>query len=133
MQGSKTLFTKPPLPVTFMHSTLKLKSQQKYENICTKTTLCEAAAARDTKSDRFSFEPFQQLKPFGSNGQWLWLWLSSNVTRFGEISPLWLNFKSLGQIFLGLFSIWQNFDHTVAKMFYYLACFHCCRWPNTLK
>ena len=126
MQGSKTLFTKPPLPVTFMHSTLKLKSQQKYENICTKTTLCEAAAARDTKSDRFSFEPFQQLKPFGSNGQWLWLWLSSNVTRFGEISPLWLNFKSLGQIFRVYL---VNYDPTVA-MLHYWASVQCCKCFN---
>ena len=40
-----------------------------------------------------------------------------SATRFGEISPFWHNLKSLGQIFDGLFSIWQNFDHTVAKMF----------------
>ena len=40
------------------------------------------------------------------------------MTRFGEISPLWLNFKSLGQIFWGLISNWQNFDPTVAKMFF---------------
>ena len=30
-----------------------------------------------------------------------------SVTRFGEILPLWHNFKSIGQIFEGLFSIWQ--------------------------
>ena len=26
-----------------------------------------------------------------------------------------------------------NFYHTVAKMFYHWASFHCYRWPNTLK
>ena len=50
-----------------------------------------------------------------------------SVTRFGEILPLWHNFKSIGQIFEGLFSIWQNVDHTVAKMCYNCASFHCCR------
>ena len=39
------------------------------------------------------------------------------MTRFGEISPLWHNFKNLGHIFEGLISLWQNVDPTVAKMF----------------
>ena len=43
--------------------------------------------------------------------------LDCRVTRFGEISPIWYNFKSLGHIFGGLFSIWQNVDPTEAKMF----------------
>ena len=30
-----------------------------------------------------------------------------SVTRFGEISPLWQNFKSLPKMIDGLFSIWQ--------------------------
>ena len=30
------------------------------------------------------------------------------MTRFGEISPLWHNFKRFGQIFEGVFSIWQK-------------------------
>ena len=38
-------------------------------------------------------------------------WLRS-VTRFATISPLWHEFKSLVQMFEGLFSIWQNFDPT---------------------
>ena len=42
-----------------------------------------------------------------------------SVTRSGEISPLWHNFQSLGQIFKGSFSIWQNFDPTLAKMLCY--------------
>ena len=39
----------------------------------------------------------------------------SSVTIFGEISPLWHNFKSLEQIFEGLFCIWQDFYPTLAK------------------
>ena len=49
------------------------------------------------------------------------VWANRSVTRFGEISQLWHNFKSLGQMFEGLFSTGQNFDPTVAKMFYYWA------------
>ena len=49
------------------------------------------------------------------------------MTRFGEILPLWHNFKNLEDIFEGLISVWQNVDPTVAKMFYSWASFHCCR------
>ena len=49
--------------------------------------------------------------------------LMNSVTRFGEFLTLWYNFKS----------IWQKYDPTVVKMFYYWASFYCCRWPNTLK
>ena len=46
------------------------------------------------------------------------------VTRFGKILPFWL-------IFNGLFgSIWQIFEHTLAKVIFYWAKFHCCKWPN---
>ena len=31
--------------------------------------------------------------------EYLPLWYESSVTIFGEIPPLWQNFKSLGQIF----------------------------------
>ena len=55
------------------------------------------------------------------------------MARFGKISPFWHNLKSLGQNFEGLFDIWQNFDPTVAKMFYHWASFGCCGWQNTLK
>ena len=41
---------------------------------------------------------------------------SASVTRFGEISPLWLKFTSLGQIFDGLFLIWQNSMATLANL-----------------
>ena len=39
------------------------------------------------------------------------------MTRFGKISALWHNFKSLGQIFEGLFSIWQNYILSLAKCY----------------
>ena len=42
--------------------------------------------------------------------------LGSIVTRFGEISPLWPKFTSLGQIFDSLFHIWQNAKATLAKL-----------------
>ena len=48
-----------------------------------------------------------------------WRWSSldkgvngMSVTRLGEISPFWQNFKSLRQIFEGLFLIWQNVEST---------------------
>ena len=59
--------------------------------------------------------------------------ISFSVTRFGKISPLWHNFKSLGQFFEGLISIWKKFNLTLAKMLSYRASLHCCRWPHTLK
>ena len=34
----------------------------------------------------------------------------TSVTRIGEISPLWQNFKSLWLFFQGLFCIGQNFE-----------------------
>ena len=37
------------------------------------------------------------------------------MTRLGKISPLRHNFKNLGHIFEGLFSVWQNVDPTVGK------------------
>ena len=37
------------------------------------------------------------------------------MTKFGEISPLWLNFHYLGQCFEGLFSIWQYFQSNLGK------------------
>ena len=42
--------------------------------------------------------------------------LGSIVTRFGEISPLWPKFTSLGQIFDSLFHIWQYAKATLAKL-----------------
>ena len=33
-----------------------------------------------------------------------------NVTRLGEISPLWQHFQSLGQFLTGLFNICPNFE-----------------------
>ena len=38
-----------------------------------------------------------------------------SVTRYGEISPIWQNLQSLGQIFKAPFTIWQNFEPTFAN------------------
>ena len=38
---------------------------------------------------------------------------TSNVTRFGEISPLGHNFKNILQLYYGLISIWQTFEPTL--------------------
>ena len=43
------------------------------------------------------------LPPLGGTSE-------STVTRFGEFSPLWQNFKSLWLLFEGLFCIGQNFE-----------------------
>ena len=61
------------------------------------------------------------------------LCLPSSVRRFAEKLPLRHYFKSLWQICEGLFSIWQNFDTTVAKMFYHQASFCCWKWPIFFK
>ena len=51
-----------------------------------------------------------------------------------QCDQIWHNFKSIGQIFECLFSTYlAKFDPTVAKMFCFWACFHCCRWPYTYK
>ena len=42
--------------------------------------------------------------------------MESSVTRFGEISPLRLEFTSLGQIFDSLFLIWQNAKAILANL-----------------
>ena len=47
-----------------------------------------------------------------------------------EIPPLLQNFKTLGQYFEGLVSVGQNFEPTLANLLYYLANFHCFKWPN---
>ena len=43
----------------------------------------------------------QRCKTGGAGGR---------VTRFGEISPIWQNFKYIWQSFEGSFSNWQNFN-----------------------
>ena len=48
----------------------------------------------------------------------------SSVTRFGEIPPLWQKIKSLWKLFIGLFSIWHYFWHSLAI----LICH--CFWLN---
>ena len=38
----------------------------------------------------------------------------ARVTRFGEISPLWINFISICLYFQGCLVFWQHFEHTLA-------------------
>ena len=40
--------------------------------------------------------------------------LGLSVTRFGNFSPLWQNFKTPGNNFQSSLSVWQNFDPTLA-------------------
>ena len=37
----------------------------------------------------------------------------ASVTRFGEILPLWKIFKSLGQFCIGLYNVWEYFEHAL--------------------
>ena len=59
--------------------------------------------------------------------------LLSSATGFGEILLLWQKFKRCLQIFQGLFSVCQNSQPTLARVFFCLANFHCCKWPNVRK
>ena len=45
-----------------------------------------------------------------------------NVTRFGEISPIWQNLLSLWQYFEGIFSIWQSYETALVNLV--------CHWAN---
>ena len=56
--------------------------------------------------------------------------LGCSVTRFGEISPLWQNFMNLCQMVEGIFSVWQIFEPTLAKLKCFWAAFQCCPWPK---
>ena len=58
---------------------------------------------------------------------------TTNVTRFGEISPLWQNLQSLWQFFEALFTIWQNFEPTLAYFVYFWSNFHLCHWTKCGK
>ena len=53
-----------------------------------------------------------------------------SVTRLGKNSPLCLSFNFPGQMFEGLFSIWQNFDPTLVNCPSFGAHFNCCNWPK---
>ena len=55
--------------------------------------------------------------------------VTDSVTRFGEISPVCRNFKSLGYFWYGLFSIWQTFVQTFA-FFCHWPNFQCCKWSQ---
>ena len=52
------------------------------------------------------------------------------MTRFGEIPPLWQNFKTLRQCFESSVGVGQNFEPTLANLIYYLTNFDCSKWPN---
>ena len=54
--------------------------------------------------------------------------ICDSVTRFGKISPLWQNFKTLWESLEGLFSIWHNCKPTYfGKHLFKVANFHCCK------
>ena len=59
-----------------------------------------------------------------------YLYISSSVTRLGEILPLWQKIKFLWQFYEGLFSIWQKLLPTVANFVHNWAIFHGCKWTN---
>ena len=59
--------------------------------------------------------------------------IKSSVTRFDEISPVWIILKSLWQFLEDLFSIWSNFEPTLTKNLCYWANFHCFKWSNIQK
>ena len=41
--------------------------------------------------------------------------MTTSVTIFGDILPLWQNFKGLGQFVKGLFSTLENFGPTLTN------------------
>ena len=56
---------------------------------------------------------------------------AASVNRFGEISPLWLNLRSIRQSFEGLFRKYQSiFQPTLCKK---VAIFQCFKYPNIEK
>ena len=52
---------------------------------------------------------------------------ATSVTRFGEISPLWLIIQSFEQYFEGTFSNWLNFETNLANCACHWATFICCK------
>ena len=54
----------------------------------------------------------------------------TSVTKFGEISQLFQKPRSFYKGG-GLFSVWQNFEPTLANLLCYWANFHYCKRPNT--
>ena len=57
-------------------------------------------------------------------------WFKISVTRFGEISPLWQNFRNLWPFIEGQNSIWQHFEHILANYWCCWANVNCCKWTN---
>ena len=64
------------------------------------------------------FEKFRQIKFTLKSRS-----LPCSVTGFGEISPLWQNFKTLWAIFWKVFSIWQTLE-TALEFYASAAYFH---------
>ena len=52
------------------------------------------------------------------------------MTRFGEISPLWQNFKNIWQFYEGLIGIWQTFEPTMENSVCFWANLCWCKWQN---
>ena len=61
------------------------------------------------------------------------VFITTSVTIFGEISPIWQNFTNLWRIVDCSFPIWQNAESTLANLWHYWVSFHCCKWPNIEK
>ena len=55
-------------------------------------------------------------------------WDSNTVTRFDEISPLWLK-ASFG----GFIQCFENFQTCLGQLLCYWANDQCCKWPNIVK
>ena len=55
------------------------------------------------------------------------------MARFGEISPPGQHFMNICQMVEGLFSVWQTFKPTLAKLLSFGAALHYCTWPNIKK
>ena len=53
-----------------------------------------------------------------------------SVTRFGEISPIWQNFKTIWQLVEGSISVWQTFEAIWENSMCFRANLRCFKWPN---
>ena len=60
-----------------------------------------------------------------------------SVTRLGRIPPLWWNVKIFGKTFKHLFTIWRNFEPSMANFYTLLGQFFCVSkgqdWTNPLS
>ena len=58
------------------------------------------------------------------------MYLLTSVTRFGEISTLWSYVIKHWPFWNGSFTVWQNFELTLAIFIWFWANVQCCKWPN---